>query len=545
MRISGNSLVRFPESLIFVALIIISFLALAENSVALEYGPRNIIVMISDGCGYYHVDAASIYQHGESNAQVYHRFPVQLGISTYASGGKYDPDKAWKQFNHVMSGATDSAAAATTLSTGVKTYSGAIGVGTDRKWLIHMSERAEEMGKATGVVTSVEFAHATPAGFVAHNTSRNNYEQIAQQMILDSTIDVIMGCGHPLFSNSGKPAINTYQYVGGKAVWEGLVAGAVDFDLNGDGIIDNSVEDADGDGDPDPWTFIEELAQFRGLASGIAPKRAIGIPQSHTTLQQGRSSSAFNAGVPTLEEMTRAALNVLDDDPEGLLLMIEGGAIDWASHSNQSQRMIEEEIDFSNAVAAVVEWVEMNSSWAETILIVTGDHETGYLTGPGSGPGPRSSSPSWPLRASWLSMSSSTSMFSMSSISCSASTGSSSYSRLWVTRSSSLTSPVGSTLSSSSPSTSKVASSSTNSSSIISSSYSSVSNSAPHSEHSMSNMVTGAPQSGHSATSSISPITFSMSAPFSSPSSSSSSGDGSRSFSMILKQMMKEMEISL
>jgi alkaline phosphatase len=66
--------------------------------------------------------------------------------------------------------------------------------------------------------------------------------------------------------------------------------------------------------------------------------------------------------------------------------MIEGGAVDWASHGNNSGRMIEEQIDFDNAVRAVIDWVQANSNWGDTLLVVTGDHETGYLTGPGSDP---------------------------------------------------------------------------------------------------------------------------------------------------------------
>ena len=95
--------------------------------------------------------------------------------------------------------------------------------------------------------------------------------------------------------------------------------------------------------------------------------------------------------MPTLTEMSLAALNVLDNDPDGLYLMIEGGAVDWAAHANQSGRMIEEAIEFERAVEAVLDWVQTNSNWGETLLIVTGDHETGYLTGPDSGqfPGPR------------------------------------------------------------------------------------------------------------------------------------------------------------
>ena len=128
--------------------------------------------------------------------------------------------------------------------------------------------------------------------------------------------------------------------------------------------------------------------------TGNTPDRVLGIAQVYTTLQQERGGDV-NADpyteplldtVPTLEEMTKAALNIVDNDPEGFLLMVEGGAIDWAAHANQSGRTIEEEIDFNHSVEAVVDWVEKNSNWGETLVIVTGDHETGYLTGPGSDP---------------------------------------------------------------------------------------------------------------------------------------------------------------
>jgi alkaline phosphatase len=72
-------------------------------------------------------------------------------MSTFATGGGYDPNLAWEDFDYVKSGATDSAAAATALSTGLKTYSGAIGVDTDRNPILNIIERAEEVGKATAV----------------------------------------------------------------------------------------------------------------------------------------------------------------------------------------------------------------------------------------------------------------------------------------------------------------------------------------------------------------------------------------------------------
>jgi alkaline phosphatase len=249
--------------------------------------------------------------------------------------------------------------------------------------LQHALELAEEKGKSTGVITSVEFSHATPAAFVAHNVSRNNYAEIGQEMVYDSAVDVIMGCGHPWYDADGQPKStpNTFKYVGGETTWDDLVAGTAGGD-------------ADGDGVDDPWVLIQTLAEFQALMSGPTPKRVIGVAQVYQTLQQGRSGDKsadpyvvpLIMTVPTLEEMTKAALNILDDDPDGLFLMVEGGAVDWASHGNESGRTIEEQIDFDMAVEAVVDWVKKNSNWGETLLIVTSDHETGYLNGPGSDP---------------------------------------------------------------------------------------------------------------------------------------------------------------
>jgi alkaline phosphatase len=178
---------------------------------------------------------------------------------------------------------------------------------------------------------------------------------------------------------------NGYSYVGGEKTWADL--------SDGDGALG---ADADGDGLPDAWTLIQTRQAFQALASGPTPDRVIGVPQVYQTLHQSRTSgdghedpfaAPPNSSVHTLEEMARAALNILDDDPDGLFLVIEDGAIDWASHANQSGRMIEKQIDFDRSVQAVVDWIDATSNWHETLLIVTGDHETGHLTGPGSDPG--------------------------------------------------------------------------------------------------------------------------------------------------------------
>jgi alkaline phosphatase len=333
--------------------------------------PHNVILMVGDGQGYNSVQAAAYYAGA---APAYTAFPVKLGMSTYPHGGGYDPRAAWQEFDYVRQGATDSGAAATALATGVKTYNGAISVDPTRRSLTTIAEVAVQQGKAAGVVTSVPFSHATPAAMAAHNIDRGNYEAIAQEM-LAGPLTVIMGAGHPEFDNNGsgvKPVSpGRYRYVGGQGVWEALKQGR---HLG--------------------WTLLETRREFEDLANGRMPipAKVLGVAQAHNTLQQKRAGDPraapygepLNKGLPTLAVMTRAALNVLARNPRGFFLMVEGGAIDWAAHEQQLGRLIEEELDFNHAVAAVVEWVEAHGGWDKTLLVVTSDHETGHLWGPGS-----------------------------------------------------------------------------------------------------------------------------------------------------------------
>jgi alkaline phosphatase len=351
-------------------------------TVSVMAGPKNTIIMISDGCGYYQVDAASLFRHGETGMLVFESFPVQFAMSTHpADGTVYDPDSAWVSFDYVTRKPTDSAASGTALACGEKTNNGMLGYDPEGTLLETVMERSEKIGRMTGAVTSLQLSHATPASFVIHNMSRQNYEEIARDMFMNSATDVIMGCGNPYYDEDGNVTkLLEFKYVGGRETWKELEDG----EIGGD---------ADGDGKPDPWTLIQEREEFQRMMSGETPKRVIGIPEVRTTLQQKRSGDEnaapfevpLHESIPTLEEMSMAAINVLSSDPDGFTLMIEGGAVDWAGHANQAGRIIEEELAFTDAVKAVIDWVEANSSWDETLLIVTADHETGYLTGPGSG----------------------------------------------------------------------------------------------------------------------------------------------------------------
>ncbi len=278
---------------------------------------------------------------------------------------------------HSAGAAADSAASATALATGVKTKNGKLGVDSSDVPVTNIIEVAEKAGKSTGVVTTVPFSHATPAGFVVHNPSRKNYHQIAQAMIFQSGVDVIMGAGHPEYDDDGKKLERPqFKYIADYT-----------FTALKEGEAGN---DADGDGKNEFWSLIEDSADFARLVSGQTPERVFGLAKVGSTLQQNRSgdekadaySVPFNKGVPDLKTMTLGAINVLDDDPDGFVLMVEGGAVDWAGHANNPGRLIEEKLDFDQAIEAALNWINTHSSWKETLVIVTGDHETGYLTGP-------------------------------------------------------------------------------------------------------------------------------------------------------------------
>ncbi len=355
-------------------------------------GPKNVILMIGDGMGFAQVESAGIYFYGKPDGQPFWQFQP-LAATTYSASGKgYDPEKAASDFDYVRKGSTDSAAAATTLSSGVKTLDKRIGQDADGKPLRHLYQDAEAMGKATGVLSTVYLSHATPAAFTTFSKSRNDVEELAQSMINESTLDVLIGAGHPWFDDDHKQVgglgdkpyktEGSYERIGGEDLWRSIKEGTAGADI-------------DGDGTPDPWKLVDDLAGFQALAKdGTNAGRILGVLPVAATLQANRGGEKkagpyevpFTPGLPDMPLIITGALNVLSQDPDGFFLMAEGGAIDWAGHGNAFGRLIEEQHDFDLAIEAVVAWVEANSSWDDTLLIITADHETGYLCGPGSDP---------------------------------------------------------------------------------------------------------------------------------------------------------------
>lgn len=350
-------------------------------------GAKNVMMFISDGASWGAWDMASYYEHGEKGRQAYDRFDTKLGMTTGSASTDrpYVPEAAWDDtptgdedyfegYKRIKQGATDSAAAGTALSTGTKTLNGRINIGPDGEKLSFISQEMKAAGKDVGVVSSVPFSHATPAAFGAQNIDRNNYQEIAGQMINEGTLDVIMGGGNPNYDGSGQP-LDAANY--------------------------NRISERDWDalnGEDAPMTLIQTREEFEALADGSREidGRVIGLPQVGDTLQVNRdpevvgadpsnpTGAAFVAGVPTLETMTKGALQQLDGNEDGLFLMVEGGAVDWAAHANSTGGIIEEQMDFNAAVEAGVDWVEAESSWDETLMLVLTDHGNGMPMGPAS-----------------------------------------------------------------------------------------------------------------------------------------------------------------
>jgi len=345
---------------------------------------KNVILMISDGAGFNVFIAASYYQNGELGKQVVDGFPTKYACTTTTLEGDgtvqpYDPQARWGEFDWAMKNClTNSAAAATALYTGRKVRGAPIAM-EFRRPLVTIGEIAKGRGRSVGDLTTVDFSDATPAALAAHNVSRANRVEIAKEMINGNTLDVLMGCGHPEYGGDGeaRPADvrKNYQRVGGKDMLDALKAGTA--------------------GGKNRWTLVQTKADFEKLVdTPTPPHRVVGIPQVGGALQSDRGGDPdadpfavpLVPTVPTLATMTRGALNVLHRNPKGFFLMVEGGAVDQANHSNHAGRMIEEQVDFMNAVDAVVQWVEAHSSWDETLVIITADHETGFLWGPNAGP---------------------------------------------------------------------------------------------------------------------------------------------------------------
>lgn len=275
-----------------------------------EKEPVQVILMIGDGMGLAQIHAGLTANKGNLNILQF----KNIGFSRTQSASHY---------------VTDSGAGGTALSTGNKTFNGAIGVKTDSLPGKTILEYAELKGLATGLVSTSAITHATPASFIAHNINRNNYDEIALDF-MKTDIDVFIGGGRDNFVQRKDK--------------KDLVADLRERNYN---VIYSA----------------DSISLFHS-----GKLAALTAPDHNPTIHQGRGEYLKNA--------TLTAIDILDDNPKGFFLMVEGSLIDFGSHSNDAVMVTEEVIDFDKAVGAALDYARNHEN---TIVIVTADHETGGL----------------------------------------------------------------------------------------------------------------------------------------------------------------------
>ena len=315
-----------------------------DDTASKTAAPKYVFLFIGDGMSYpqieltnYYVSASSqdgttVTVDGEEKAVL--KSKNQLNMMDFETAGS-------AQTYDSTSFAPDSASTATSIATGHKTWSGSINVSED--FTEEYETIAEKLKKQKdykiGIISSVNINHATPAAFYAHQASRNNYYEIGQELI-DSNFDYFAGGAlkketgaeedkeslYTLAEKAGYKVIKTQEEA------EALTAG------DGKAIV-----------------IDEHLADDNAMSYELDREE----------------------GEWALADYVDKGIEVLDND-NGFFMMVEGGKIDWACHANDAASTITDTIALDNAVGRAVEFY--NEHPDETLILVTGDHETGGLT---------------------------------------------------------------------------------------------------------------------------------------------------------------------
>ena len=275
--------------------------------------PRNLIVMIADGAGVEHWTLA----HFARNQLAVREFPVTGLVDT-------------RGHDHVVTG---SAAGATALSTGTRTFFGAVAVGPDSTSLETVLEAAKRQGMGTGLVTTTYITDATPAAFGAHALSRTEQVSIFRQMI-DLPVDVLMGGGR--------------------------------------GLLDIAEERAG----VDLWTPARERYE---IVESLTELEAVRTDQETALLglfAEGEMPPAAERS-PSLAVMMSVALEMLEGRPGGFFLMVESEGTDTEAHRNAGREiLVREMLAFDDAVRLALDFRRRSP---QTLVVVTADHETGGI----------------------------------------------------------------------------------------------------------------------------------------------------------------------
>jgi alkaline phosphatase len=269
---------------------------------------------------------------------------------------------------YLMRAATDSAAAGTALATGYKTDAGNIawkpGDPENGRLLTIAGMLRDQKQGAIGVVTTVPFSHATPAAFVSHNKSRNNYQEIAAEIINVVKPEVVIGGGHPAYNAN---YLSSADYTLLQSSREYLLAER-QTGIDGNSTIAAMAAEAAAAG--------QKLFGLFGNSSGQFDYPLVSNRPGAPDVVRG------NIENPSLAEAAKAALKVLSQNRNGLFLMVEQGDIDWANHANDFKSMVGGIYDLDEAVKAIETYIDQpgdDLDWDNTLMIVTSDHGNSYM----------------------------------------------------------------------------------------------------------------------------------------------------------------------
>ncbi|MDR1374014.1 MAG: alkaline phosphatase [Treponema sp.] len=339
---SGRNLIVPRFCIALTALLLTAWAPLFAKAAADDGSGRNtataqggqakyVFLFIGDGMAMSQISSTEVYATARSSKDInitrlgFTRFPIS-GLTTTYDAGTF---------------ITDSASAVTAIATGNKTLSGVINMDPGKtRTFKTIAEYAHEAGMKVGVVSSVTLDHATPAGFFAKVPSRSNYYDIAVQMV-QSGFEYFAGGG--LLQPTGKNKDQT--------------------------DVIQIARDAG-------YSYVNSKTAFNALRPGAGKVLAV-----NATLQDS-GSMPYELDRKTddlsLADYTRKGIELLQDNPNGFFMSVEGGKIDWACHANDAGAAIHDVIAFDNAVKAALDFAQAHPG--ETLIIVTGDHETGGMT---------------------------------------------------------------------------------------------------------------------------------------------------------------------
>ena len=248
------------------------------------------------------------------------------------------PHQAVTTTNSANAFITDSAASGTAIACGEKTRNGTIGMDVTRKRnLESIAKVAHKSGRKVGIITSITINHATPSSFYANNPSRSNYYNIAQDLV-KSNFDYFGGGGAAAYNDKKAPG-----YAGS----------------------------------------VYDLARKNGYQVAFGRKEIAALPVGKGKLWAVGAEGPLPYAIDRtendmrLEEFVQQAIKHLDNE-KGFFLMVEGGRIDTVCHANDAGTSLREVIDFDKAVKCAYDFALKHP--AETLIVVTGDHETGGLS---------------------------------------------------------------------------------------------------------------------------------------------------------------------